>query len=62
MLFELDAIEVENLEKWKAKLKKKYGEVGNLTYSFTPTGIGNVIYVKSSLKKKAKDITNFNNW
>jgi hypothetical protein len=61
-IFELDKVEEENLEKYMNKLKKKYGSYGFLTYEFTPTGIGTVIKVKSSHKKKAKEITNLSSW
>lgn len=61
-IFELDKVEEENLAKYLNKLKKKYGSYGFLTYEFTPTGIGTVIKVKSSHKKKAKEITNLDNW
>jgi hypothetical protein len=61
-IFELDKIEEENLAKYLKKLKDKYGSYGYLTYEFTPTGIGTTIEVKSSHKKKAKDITNLDNW
>ena len=61
-IFELDKVEEENLEKYLSKLKKKYGSYGFITYEFTPTGIGTVIKVKSSHKKKAKEITNLGSW
>lgn len=61
-IFELDKIEEENLAKYLNKLKKKYGSYGFLTYEFTPTGIGTVIKVRSSHKKKAKEITNLSSW
>ena len=61
-IFELDKVEEENLEKYMTELKKKYGSYGFLTYEFTPTGIGTVIKVRSSHKKKAKEITNLGSW
>lgn len=61
-IFELDKVEEENLSKYLNKLKKKYGSYGFITYEFTPTGIGTVIKVKSSHKKKAKEITNLGSW
>ena len=61
-IFELDKIEEENLANYLNKLKKKYGSYGFITYEFTPTGIGTVIKVRSSHKKKAKEITNLGSW
>ena len=58
----LNDVEKENAKKYMAKVKKKYGEVGVITYSFTCTGIGHGISIKSSLKKKEKDITDYNCW
>ena len=61
-IFELDKVEEENLANYLNKLKKKYGSYGFITYEFTPTGIGTVIKVRSSHKKKAKEITNLGSW
>lgn len=61
-ILELDKIEEENLANYLNKLKKKYGSYGFITYEFTPTGIGTVIKVRSSHKKKAKEITNLGSW
>ena len=61
-IFELDKIEEENLANYLNKLKKKYSSYGFITYEFTPTGIGTVIKVRSSHKKKAKEITNLDSW
>lgn len=61
-IFELDKVEEENLANYLNKLKKKYGSYGFITYEFTPTGIGTVIKVRSSHKKKAKEVTNLGSW
>lgn len=60
--FDLDEVEKENLVNYLTEVKAKYGSYGMITYSFTPTGIGTTVKVQSSHKKKAKDITNLNNW
>jgi hypothetical protein len=61
-IFKLDKVEEDNLMKYLNKLKKKYGSYGFLTYEFTPTGICTVVKVKSSHKKKSKDITNLDSF
>ena len=58
----LNDVEKSNAKKYITKVKKKYGEVGVITYSFTNTGIGLGVSIKSSLKKKDKDITDYNCW
>lgn len=58
----LSDVEKENVKKYITKVKKKYGEVGVITYSFTSNGIGLGVSIKSSLKKKDKDITDYSCW
>jgi hypothetical protein len=50
------------LKEWQEKIKDLHGEYGNYTYSFTPTGIGDVIKVKSHLTGLELDITDIDNW
>ncbi|MCK9445968.1 hypothetical protein M0Q50_03650 [bacterium] len=59
----LNDVEKDNVKKYIAKVKEKYGKVGNITYSFSSSsGIGRSCYIKSSLKKKEKDITDYSCW
>jgi hypothetical protein len=60
--FEIPASQVEKLEKWKEKIKKKHGEYGTFTYSFTPVGMGVGIKVKSRLTKKKLDLSDVEHW
>jgi hypothetical protein len=61
-IFTISEAEMEALKEWQEKIKDLYGEYGNYTYSFTPTGIGDVIKVKSHLTGLELDITDVDNW
>jgi hypothetical protein len=60
--FEIPANQVEKLEAWMKKIKKKHGEYGTFTYSFTPVGMGVGIKVKSRLTKKKLDLSDVEHW
>ena len=60
--FELDEDQMSRLEDWQAGIKKKYGEYGLYTYSFTPTGIGDIIKVYSDTAKKTLDLSDVDKW
>ena len=60
--FTLTDSEEKKLKEWQEKIKDLYGEYGNYTFSFTPTGIGDVIKVKSHLTGLELDITDIDNW
>lgn len=60
--FEIDEVEDKAIKEWLKEIKKKHGKYGNLTYMFTPTGIGNILKVKSELTGETKDFTNIDNW
>lgn len=60
--FTLTEPEEKKLKEWQEKIKDLYGEYGNYTFSFTPTGIGDVIKVKSHLTGLELDITDIDNW
>ena len=62
MAFDLDAGQVEKLEDWKRKIKDLYGEYGHYSYTFSPTGIGNDIVVKSHLANLELDLTDVDTW
>ena len=62
MTFTITEAEMKVLKEWQEKIKDLYGEYGNYTYSFTPTGIGDGIKVKSHLTGLELDITDIDNW
>lgn len=62
MKFEISDKELEKYNEWKEKINDLYGEYGSFTFSFTPTGIGDVIKVKSNLTGLEIDITDVDSW
>ena len=60
--FELTDAEMQGLKKFQEQVKALYGEYGNYTFSFTPTGIGNAVEVYSHLAKIEKDLTDMDSW
>lgn len=52
----------KKLKKWQNKIKKKHGNFGTFTYSFTPSGIGTVIKVYSELLDRTIDLTDIDTW
>ncbi len=62
MKFELEDSQLLKLKNWQNKIKKKFGEYGNYTYSFTPTGIGNIINVYSDILGKTLNLTEVEKW
>lgn len=59
--FILSEKEEAALRLWKADIIKKYGQLGNLTFHFYPTGIGDRIIVETDLGPKI-DITDHSSW
>ena len=62
MVFDLDSGQVEKLEDWQRKIKDLYGEYGHYSYTFSPTGIGNAVVVKSHLANLELDLTDVDTW
>lgn len=62
MKFELTDAQVVKLKEWQEKIKDLFGEYGNYTYSFTPTGIGDGVEVWSDLTKTKLDLTDVDTW
>lgn len=60
--FTLDKDQVKKLEEWKSHIKGVFGECGNFTYTFKPTGIGEVVEVYSELAKVSIDLTDIDKW
>jgi hypothetical protein len=62
MKFELTKDQMVKLKEWQEKIKDLFGEYGNYTYSFTPTGIGDGVEVWSDLTKTKLDLTDIDTW
>ena len=62
MTFQLTIDQERKLNIWKQKIKDEFGEYGNFTYSFSPTGIGTVVTVYSSILDKTLNLTNYDEW
>ena len=62
MKFELTDAQVVKLKEWQEKIKDLFGEYGNYTYSFTPTGIGDGVEAWSDLTKTKLDLTDVDTW
>jgi hypothetical protein len=62
MEFKLNESQLAALKKWQVKIKKKHGEYGLFTYSFTPSGIGDTVRVKSHLTEKTLDLSEVEKW
>jgi len=61
-VFNLNESQISKLEKWQSKIKKKFGNYGEFTYSFTPTGIGDIVKVYSNLLDETIDLSEYENW
>lgn len=54
---------MSKLKEWQEAIKFIYGEYGSYTYSFRPTGIGDVVTVSCDLvPNKELDLTEVENW
>ena len=62
MKFEITDAQMVKLKEWQEKIKDLFGEYGNYTYSFTPTGIGDGVEVWSDLTKTKLDLTDIDTW
>lgn len=62
MKFEITGKELEKLNKFKKKVKKKHGSFGTLEYTFTETGIGTAVSVYSVLDDKILNLTDYTKW
>jgi hypothetical protein len=62
MKFEITEAQMVKLKEWQEKIKDLFGEYGNYTYSFTPTGIGDGVEVWSDLTKTKLDLTDIDTW
>ena len=62
MKFYLDSSQIKKLDEWKEKIKGLYGEYGHYSYTFSPTGIGDVVTVKSHRTNLELDLTDVDTW
>lgn len=62
MKFQITEAQMVKLKEWQAKIFDLFGEYGNYTYSFTPTGIGDGVEVWSDLTKTKLDLTDVDTW
>ena len=62
MKFELDASQVKRLKEWQDVIKKKHGKYGAYKFTFTPTGIGTIVEVRSELTKAILDLSDVEKW
>lgn len=63
MNFNLSETQMSKLKEWQEAIKFIYGEYGSYTYSFRPTGIGDVVTVSCDLvPNKELDLTEVENW
>ncbi len=65
--FELSEEESEKSRKWIKKQKKKHGEnTGTMgdrfSYIFTPTGLGDIVYILDGMTGEKELLTDFNNF
>lgn len=61
-VFQLSDKELKALKKWQKAIKKKYGEYGNFSFTFTTTGIGYSVSVYSDLMDESINITDYGCW
>ena len=63
MKFELNEKEVEKVELLKASVKELYGEVGDVSYSFSSGGgIGQTVRITFEKYGITKNITDYESW
>lgn len=63
MKFELNKVEIEKFEEIKSSIIVLFGEVGDITFSFSnSSGIGMKVNVTFDKHKITKDITDYGSW
>ena len=50
------------IKEWQEHIKEVFGEYGTYEYRFTPTGIGDGLYVYSRIAEVGKDFSNVEDW
>jgi hypothetical protein len=59
---ELNEKQQKRFDKWCSHIKSLYGEIGLLTWSITPNGIGEGIEVYSHTARVKIDLTDVDSW
>jgi hypothetical protein len=59
---ELNNKQQKRFDKWCSHIKALYGEIGLLTWSITPNGVGEGIEVFSHQAKVKIDLTDVDSW
>jgi hypothetical protein len=62
MKFELSDSQIQELNAWKERIKKKHGSYGYYEYRFEKTGIGDSVKVFSHLTGEIIDLTEYDKW
>lgn len=66
MKFELDEDQTKQVNKWMTELFKDRAYIGAIggrfTFSFTGTGLGNIIVVTDNVTGKKLDLTDYDSW
>jgi hypothetical protein len=64
MKFELSETQLNKLREWQEAIHKIYGESGSYTYTFNPTGIGDIVKVETKLmgNRHVIDLTELEKW
>jgi hypothetical protein len=60
--FTLDENQVKKLEEWQSHIKAIYGSYGNYEYTFSSSGIGQIVVVYSELADTELDLTDVDSW
>jgi hypothetical protein len=60
--FTLDEDQVKKLEEWQSHIKAIYGSYGNYEYTFSSSGIGQIVVVYSELADIELDLTDVDSW
>lgn len=60
--FTLDEYQVKKLEEWQSHIKAIYGSYGNYEYTFSSSGIGQIVVVYSELADTKLDLTDVDSW
>lgn len=65
-MFSLDKDQLDKLNEWQKTVIEKAKDItaigGRFTYSFTPTGIGEVVKVKDWITNEEIDLTDYDSW
>lgn len=62
MVFKLSELQVEDLNKWREKIRDLHGKIGIEHFVFCPTGIGDSCIVKNISYGIELDITHEEEW